>query len=193
MQVDRNERPRPGAVPRPPGEVRSAVMTFLTEEAGFAQVTTVNRSGFPVGRTMVAPVNPDWSVDLVQRRVHRRLGHIRRDPHMEIVWVGDPAAGSVNDRPHVYDFGLAIPRVVFLRGIATVMDDDWTLERYARQSERQRARGMNRAPQRSAANVRAELVGVHVAPLRVRAEGFATGAESYTWTTDSVDPMEEQQ
>lgn len=191
VRVERNERPREGVAPRPLDQVQADVMAFLTSEAGFAQVVTVNRDGFPVGRTMVAPVNPDWSVDLVQRRVHRRLGQVRRNPRMEIVWVGTPAADSVNDRPHVYDFGLAIPRAVFVRGLAEVMDDDWTLACFRRQTAVQRAKGLTKAPDRSDDNVRDELVGIRVRPLQVRAEGFGVGAQSVTWRVGERERDEE--
>lgn len=165
---------------------RAGVMRFLQEEAGFAQVFTVNREGFPVGRTVGARINPDWSVDLIQRRVHRRLSQLARNPRIEIVWVGTPAEGSRNDEPAVFDFGLLVPRAVFLRGVAEFMDADWTVERYLRETQVLRGRGLTKAPQRSADNVRAELVGVHVRPLRVRAEGFGRGAEAFTWTIEEL-------
>lgn len=172
---------------RPLADVQQAVMAFLRHDAGFAQVYTINRGGFPVGRTMVAPVNDDWSVDLVQRRVHRRLDQLRRDPHIEVAWVGSPAPGSTNDHPHVYDWGLLAPRVVFLRGVAEFMDDEWTVERFRRQTAIQREKGLTKAPVRDADNVRAELVGVHVRPVQVRAEGFGAGPQSFTWTVAGTD------
>lgn len=181
LHVESNERAGREAPAKPIEQVRREVMNFITSEAGFAQVYTVNKDGYPVGRTMVAPINEDWSVDLVQRNVHRRLGQLRRTPRVEITWVGRPAPDSVNDRPHVYDWGLQVPRVVFLRGIAEFMDDDWTVARYQRQTAIQHARGLTGAPARSAGNVRAELVGIHVRPVQVRAEGFGAGAQSFTW------------
>lgn len=182
MRVDRNERDGRGAAARPLGQVQRQVLDFLRTEAGFAQVVTVTRAGFPVGRTMGAPVNDDWSVDLIQRRVHRRLGQLRANPRLEITWVGPPAPDSVNDRPHVYDFGLLVPRVVFLRGIAEFRDDAWTVERYQRQTRINTGRGFTQAPARDAEEVARDLVGIHVRPVRVRAEGFGAGATSYTWT-----------
>lgn len=186
VHVESNERGGRGAPAKPVEQVRREVMVFILEEAGFAQVYTVNRDGFPVGRTMVAAINDDWSVDLIQRRVHRRLAQLRRNPRIEITWAGQPAAGSVNDRPHVYDWGLLVPRVVFLRGVAEFMDDDWTVARYRRQTSIQRAKGLTRAPVRSADNVRAELIGLHVRPVQLRAEGFGAGAQSFTWSAGPV-------
>lgn len=181
VRIERNQRGEGDDTTRPLSDVQRAVMTFLNEEAGFAQVYSVNRDAFPVGRTMVAPVNDDWSVDLIQRNVHRRLGQLRRNPRVEITWVSSPAADSTNDHPHVYDWGLLVPRVVFLRGVAEFMDGDWTVERYQRQTAIQRAKGLTKAPLRDADNVRRELVGVHVRAVQIRAEGFGAGPQSFTW------------
>ena len=75
IKVENNERHRPSASAEP-ADVPGRAMRFVRDEAGFAQVYTINRDGFPVGRTMVAVLNDDWSVDLVQRSVHRRLGQL---------------------------------------------------------------------------------------------------------------------
>ena len=46
--------------PAPPlADVQKAVREWLRNEAGFAQVFTVNKAGYPVGRTMGAPVDDD--------------------------------------------------------------------------------------------------------------------------------------
>lgn len=182
FEVLKNEVGGRPAADKSPDDVQQRVLRWLREEAGFAQVITINRAGFPVGRTMGAPVNDDWTVDLVQRNVHKRLGQLRRNPRVEIIWAGDPAPGSVNDRPHVYDFGLLVPRVVFLRGIAEFMDSEWLKERFARQTAINLSKGQDKAPVRSPENVVSELIGLRVRPLRVRAEGFGDGAESFTWT-----------
>ncbi|MGH3366038.1 MAG: pyridoxamine 5'-phosphate oxidase family protein [Nocardioidaceae bacterium] len=166
--------------------IRSRVMHFLREEAGFAQLCTVSRDGFPVARTVGVPVNDDWSVDLVQRRVHRRLGQLARNPRVEIVWVGTPSPGSRNDHPAVFDFGWQVPRAVFLRGTVEPLDEERTLAAYERLREPLLARGLNKAPDRSAENVREELVGLHVVPVRLRVEGFGEGAQSFSWTSEEL-------
>lgn len=181
VRVDMNERQRDDVPVKPIDEVAGEAMKFLNAEAGFAQVFTVNRAGFPVGRTMVAVVEPDWSVVLIQRRVHKRIGQMQRHPETEVVWVGTPAPDSINDRPHVYDFGLAIPRVVFIRGLARFMDDEELVEKFFRQSEIQRSKGLTKAPERTRENVLEELIGVVVEPVQVRVEGFGAGAQSFTW------------
>ncbi len=185
MRVDTNERHRPYAESPSVVSVADAALRFVQEQAGFAQVYTINRDGFPVGRTMVAVLNDDWTVDLVQRKVHRRLGQIRRNPRMEVVWTGPPRPDSQNDRPHVYDFGLEIPQVVFVRGFAQEMTDDEMVTTYERQTALQRSKGLTRAPLRSSEQAIEELAGVRVAPVQVRAEGFAVGAASFTWNIES--------
>lgn len=166
--------------------IRSTALRFVREDAGFAQVTTLDRRGYPVGRTMTAFLNDDWSVDLVQRRGHARRQQWRRDPRTLVTWVGAPAAGATNDRPHVFDLGLLPPRAVFVRGSARFMDDDWTVACYSRHVHAQRGRGFDRAPLRSPEQAAADLFGVHVEPYRVRLEGFGDGAQSFDFVLDDL-------
>jgi hypothetical protein len=163
----------------PGPEVLAAAQSFVLQEAGFAQVTTRDQWGFPVARTMTAFLEPDWSVELVQRRSHARLRQLRADPRLLVSWVGTPRDGASNERPHVFDIGRLPPRTVFVRGTAAFMDDDWTVERYLRHVMQQRAQGFDRAPLRDAAQVTADLVGVRLAPVRLRLEGFGEGAQSF--------------
>jgi hypothetical protein len=182
VRIESNERGGRTEVVPSLEEVQRRAMHFLRDEAGFAQVVTINAAGFPVARTMVAPIEADWSVTLVQRNVHRRLGQLRRNPRLEIIWVGPPAPDNTNDRPHVYDFGHNAPRVVFLRGKAEFLDAEETIARFRRQTARNLARGQTLAPDRTDDNISQELVGIHVRPIQVRAEGFGSGAQSFTWT-----------
>jgi len=168
-------------VTRPPDEVLQRAQAFVREEAGFAQVVTLDRHGYPVGRSATAILRPDWSVALVHRRSHARLAQVRRDPRVLVTWVGSPAPGASNENPHVFDVGHLPARVVLVRGTAVLADDAWTEEVYRRALEEQRAAGHTKAPVRDAAQVRADLVGLHVTPYRVRLEGFGEGAESSDW------------
>jgi hypothetical protein len=170
------------AVAQPPlAELEREVLSWLRHEAGFAQVISINKEGYPVGRTMAAPIDDDFTVWLIQRKVHKRIGQWRRNPKTEVVWIGSPAPGSRNDSPHVYDLNLLVPRGVFLRGDAEFIDDATLVERFQRQTALHRGRGWTKAPERSPENVVAELVGVRIRPLQVRVEGFGEGAASFTW------------
>jgi hypothetical protein len=174
-----------GAAPQPPLDgLKQAVLAWLHNEAGFAQVFSINKAGYPVGRTMAAPVDDDFTVWLVQRNVHKRLQHWKRNPRSEVVWVGTPAADSRNDSPHVYDCNLRVPRAVFIRGDAEFVDDARLIEMFQRQTAKHLARGWNKAPLRTPENIVAELVGVRIRPLQVRVEGFGLGAASFQWQPD---------
>ena len=170
------------AVAQPPlAELRHRVLEWLRTEAGFAQVFSVNRDGYPVGRTMAAPIDDDFNVWLIQRKVHKRIGQWRRNPRTEVVWIGTPAPGSRNDSPHVYDLNLLIPRGVFVRGDAEFLDEATLVDRFRRQTALHRSRGWTKAPERSDENVVAELAGVRIRPIQVRVEGFGEGAASFSW------------
>ena len=161
---------------------RTAAMEFVRGEAGFAQVTTLDDGGYPVGRTMAAFLEDDWSIVLVQRRLHRRIEQWERDRRTLVTWVGEPDAASTNEHPHVFDLGLLIPRVVMVRGDVSVMPEDRTWFRYQQCMHEHRALGNTRAPVRNRAQAADELVGVHLRPTRVRLEGFGVEAQSFTWS-----------
>ena len=162
--------------------VRRAAMTFVRSEAGFAQVVTIDDQGFPVGRSMTAFLEDDWSVSLVQRRSHARLRQLRRVPRALVSWVGSPAMGASNDNPHVFDIGRLPPRAVFVRATSEFMDEEWTLRCYLHQVGAQREQGFTAAPLRAPQEVATDLVGIHLTPHRVRLEGFGAGAQAFDWT-----------
>ncbi len=167
-------------------DAQEAARSFVRDDAGFAQVTTLDIKGFPVSRSMTAFLANDWSISLVQRRSHQRMNQMRRDPHILVTWVGTPAPGATNERPHVFDIGQLPPRVVFVRATTHFMDEGWTLDCYQREVQRQRAHGFDRAPLRTPDQVREDLVGVRLEPYRVRLEGFGEGAQSFDWTIDAT-------
>jgi hypothetical protein len=181
LTVTANQR---GSVPPTPAitELQSRVLQWLRRDAGFAQVFSINKAGYPVGRTMAAPIDDSFTVWLVQRQVHKRMQHWQRNPRTEVVWVGTPAPGSRNDSPHVYDLNLLVPRAVFLRGDVEFLDASTLLDVFQKQTARHLANGWTKAPLRTPENIVAELVGVRIRPLQVRVEGFGDGAASFTWT-----------
>jgi hypothetical protein len=175
-----------GPAQQPPlAALQQTVLTWLHHEAGFAQVFSINKAGYPVGRTMAAPVDDNFTVWLVQRKVHKRLQHWKRNPHSEVIWVGTPAPDSRNDTPHVYDCNLLVPRAVFIRGDAEFVDDALLIDMFQRQTALNLARGWTKAPLRTPQNVVAELVGVRIRALQVRVEGFGVGAASFQWVPES--------
>ncbi|NLG21197.1 MAG: hypothetical protein GX555_07160 [Actinomycetales bacterium] len=163
-------------------QAEASALEFLRTEAGFAQVTTLDRQGYPVTRSMTVFPATDWTIALVQRATHRRLAQWRAVPRTLVTWVGDPAPGMTNERPHVFDLGRLPSRVVAVRGDAEFMDDDWTVRTYRQHLDEQRAAGHTEAPVRTDDQVRDELVGVLIRPVRVRLEGFGHGPQSFDWT-----------
>ncbi|MFW0785988.1 hypothetical protein AAFP35_15860 [Gordonia sp. CPCC 206044] len=164
-------------------DVERAAREFVQREAGFAQVVTFDRTGEAVGRTTSAFLADDWTVEMVQRRVHRRNAQLERDPRVLVTWAGAPSPDSVNDSPWTFDLGLTIPRVVFLRGTARLLDADETWDVYHRHTERLRAAGHEKAPRRGRAEIDATMRGVRVTPIRIRVEGFGEGAQAFDLPT----------
>jgi hypothetical protein len=156
-----------------------AAFRFVADDTGFAQVVSVDRRGHPVGRSMTAFLNPDWSVDLVQRAQHARLSQWRHNPHTLVTWVGGPATGATNDHPHVFDINTLPPRAVFVRGAVRFLDAAETERIYRREIEAQRAAGFTKAPLRSPDDVAQNLAAVHLVPYRVRLEGFGNEAQAF--------------
>lgn len=54
---------------------------------------TINRAGYPVGRTMGAPIDDDWSVELIHRAVRRRFEQMGASPRG-----GRVSGNSIGDR-----------------------------------------------------------------------------------------------
>lgn len=165
---------------------RLAAMMFVREEAGFAQMVSLDLRGFPVGRSMTAFLEDDWSVSLVQRRTHARLEQLRAKPRALVTWVGTPTAGMTNEHPHVFDIGRLPSRAVFVRGTTEFMDEDWTRHCYRKQVAEQRAHGHVAAPLRDAEQIARDLVGVRLVPFRVRLEGFGDDPTPCEWSSDNI-------
>jgi len=161
-----------------------AAAAFVRDEAGFAQVTTIDRSGYPIARSMTAFLADDWSVHLVQRVSHARIAQWRRNPRTLVTWVGAPSATIRNDAPHVFDLGLLPDRLVSIRGDAEFMPAEWTRQVFREHSDAHRAAGQMRAPDRSDDDVDENLIGVRIRPVRVRLEGFGADPTPTTWTID---------
>ncbi|MEO5745236.1 MAG: hypothetical protein ABIQ53_11715 [Terracoccus sp.] len=166
---------------RPDAGVLARAEAFVRDEAGFAVVTTLDSHGYPVSRSMTAFLAEGFAVHLVQRRSHRRLEQLRQDPRLLVAWIGSPAPGATNERPHVFDLGRLPARAVMVRGQAQFMDDEWTWDTYAHARADHLARGNDRAPARDRAAVAGDLIGIRVRPYRVRLEGFGDGAQSLDW------------
>lgn len=166
---------------RPDAGVLADAEAFVRDEAGFAVVTTLDAQGYPVSRSMTAFLAEGFAVNLVQRRSHRRLEQLRRNPRLLVAWLGSAAPGATNERPHVFDLGRLPARAVMVRGHAQFMGEAWTWDTYARARAEQVAQGYDRAPARDRGQVAGDLVGLRVHPYRVRLEGFGDGAESFDW------------
>jgi hypothetical protein len=170
------------------GAVQEEVRALLSERPHFAQLITVDGAGSPVTRTVGAQLGPDGTVEMVVRAGHARLRQLAANPRLQLVFVGPPRSQEPVARPAVIDYGLPAPRVVALSGSAEPMSPTETVRCYRRQTDQARERGHHRAPERTDAEVRAELAGVRMRVTKIRAEGFDAEALALTWAVDEGSP-----
>lgn len=147
-------------------EIKAEVLKFLQEETGFGQVYTINKDGFPIGRTMGAPIEDDWTIDMIQPNHSKRLDQVSKNPRMEVLWI---------------DTSVRIPRAVFLRGNGKVFLGDELLTKYNRRVDISEAKGRSRGPRQEPDAVRANLAGIHFTPVHCRVEGFGERTELFAW------------
>ena len=154
------------AVPTPPrpatDEIKSAVREFITER-GAAALYTIDNAGFPTGRVMGVSVNDDWSVEVVQARQTGRVSHVRRNPHVAVVWTEGTQG-----------------RNVYMKGIASLVEGDELLAMYRHRLEANRARGGSMPPLPDD-DVRSLLIGMVIKPTQFRTEHFGEGIGIYEW------------
>jgi hypothetical protein len=152
---------------RPLADVQQDAFAWLDTFAGFCQVFTINRDGFPTGRTMGGPINADWSVDLIQGQTgFDRVNQVRANNRLELLWI---------------DTAERVPKAVFLRGTGEIYEGDRVVDEYNRRMERNASRGRPAAHVLSADEVKATLIGIKVTPVRIRVEGFGERSEVYAW------------
>lgn len=163
----------PDRTPEEFAALTTRIRDWVIHEAGFAQFYTVNKDGFPTGRSMGATLAPDWSVDTVQGNNSRyaRGRQVQRHPQVEILWL--------DYRNHQ---GM-VPRAVFLRGIAETYSGDRLIATYRAIRARLGGNtGSGHGEDRTDESVLENLIGIHVTPVRIRAEGFGDFTEVIEFT-----------
>ena len=123
---------------------------FVRDEAGFAQVTTIDGHGYPVCRSMTAFLLDGWSVDLCSVAATGGSASCAANPRRWSPGSARRPRGRTNERPHVFDLGRLPPRAVSVRGTRELMDDDWTEAVYARHAGDSALEDSTRAPLRDA-------------------------------------------
>jgi hypothetical protein len=138
-----------------------------------AQVVTLNRNGRPIGRTLGADLNPDFTVDLLTSPFIGRVKQVRRSPEMLFSWVE-------GKRP-----GCTWPRVVFARGSGAILQGDPVVAayearvaRYGKLPHLVRIDMTFEEPRRlDLDEIRARMCVIHFVADEIRAEGFSAADE----------------
>jgi pyridoxine/pyridoxamine 5'-phosphate oxidase len=154
------------SVPSPPrpatDEIKAALREFITER-GAAAIYTIDKAGFPTGRVMGVSVTDDWSVEVVQARQTGRVAHVRRNPHVAVVWTEGTHG-----------------RNVYMKGLASLVDGDELVAMYHRRIAANRERGGSMPPLPDE-DVRELLIGMVIKPVQIRTEHFGDGIGIYEW------------
>jgi hypothetical protein len=154
-----------------------------------AQVVTLDRGGRPIGRTLGAELNPDFTVDLLTFPFMGRVKQVRRNPVMLFSWVEGKRPGCI------------YPRVVFARGSGTVLEGDAVvaeyegkLARYGKLPHLVRSDMSFENPRRlDPDEIRARMCVIHFIADEIRAEGFSAAEtpleerellQAVTWRPD---------
>lgn len=146
-------------------EMQKIALTFC-QPPRFAQMITIDKNGFPTVRTLGGRLTPNWTVDIYTFKHFARLRHVRRNPHMAMVWTQPPEPGSSS----------RTPKVIAAKGVAEIIEGEamrpFAEERVAASSGRD---GMT--VERYLNEV--ALIRFHITEFR--AEGFAAEGSELTW------------
>jgi len=123
-------------------EVSAQALAWARSQTRPQHLFTVQH-GFPTGASVAARPRDDWTVDVSVPAADAAMQAVAANPRVEISWID-----ASHDAPKS-----EIPTIVFLRGMARVLDDP------AKQGSRT----------------------IRVQPTRIRTEGFGKGLQLYAW------------
>lgn len=149
-------------MPLPDENLTARVRAWILDRH-LAQLFTLDRDGYPAGRSVGVLLNDDWTVDCLADRTRGRALQAAANPRVAIMW--DDGAQPV-------------PRVLFIRGDAEVQEGVPMLEAHRRRMDNFIRRGEPRSP-RAAEELLRHMVNIRITPRRIRIEGFGKGTESF--------------
>ena len=124
-------------------EVSAQSLAWARSQAPSRHLFTV-QDGFPTGQSVAAAhLHDDWTLEIRLPGNDAALKAAAANPRVEISWIDASHDAAKNE----------IPKIAFLRGLATVLDG----------------------------TTEGGLKTIHVRPTRIRTEGFGRGLQLYAW------------
>ncbi len=150
-------------------EIKAEALDWIRSYKNFPQLHSVNKAGFPLGRTTWFPIEDDWSIHATGYRGNARVQQIRNNPHLEAMWL---------------DTMGPVTRVVRIRGLGYHTEGESLIRIYDEREDIARAEGEGFGERLSGKDITDTVCCTHITPLKVRLAGFGNGEASQEWDVD---------
>ena len=157
-------------------DVKAETLDWVRSYRNFPQLHSVNKAGFPIGRTTWFPIEDDWSIHATGYRGNHRVKQIRNNPHLEAMWLDTTGSQT---------------KVIRIRGLGYHTVDESLVRIYNEREDKARARGEGFGPRLYDTDITDTVCCTHITPLRVRLEGFGEHNSSLDWDVDPEDLLPE--
>jgi hypothetical protein len=153
-------------------DIKAEALDWIRSYRNFPQLHSVNKAGFPIGRTTFFPVDDDWSVNATGYRGNARIKQIRNNPHLDVMWL---------------DTTGAVTRVARIRGLGYHTANEPLVSVYNEREDLARAKAEGFGERLHGKGITETVCCTHITPLRIRLAGFGDGGESLEWDVDPAD------
>jgi hypothetical protein len=157
-------------------DIKAEALDWLRSYRNFPQLQSVNKAGFPIGRTTWFPIEDDWSIHATGYRGNYRVKQIRNNPHLEAMWL------DTTETP---------TRSVRIRGLGYHTVDESLVRIYNEREDIARAGGGGFGPRLFDKEITDTVCCTHITPLRVRLEGFGQQDSPLVWDVSPDDLLPE--
>ncbi len=157
-------------------DIKGEALDWLCSYRNFPQLHSVNKAGFPIGRTTYFPVEDDWSIHATGYRGNYRVKQIRNNPHLEAMWLDTTESPTKSVR---------------IRGLGYHTVDENLVRVYNEREDKARARGEGFGPRLYDKEITDTVCCTYITPLRVRLEGFGKQESPLVWDVSPNDLLPE--
>ena len=144
-------------------DVKAEALAWIRGYKNFPQLYSINKDGYPIGRTTWFPVEDDWSIDATGYRGNARVKQIRKNPHLEAMWL---------------DTTVKPVKTVRIRGLGYHTVDESLVQIYDRGEDEARAKGEGFGERLTGKAITDTVCCTHITPRNVGLEGFGGGSST---------------